>query len=62
MIRVGKPMAPGTFVVYVGISIVDVVYARSREQAAEWAHKNYGSAAYVFENVQARDITWEVSA
>lgn len=47
MIRVGKPLAPNTFVIYVGTEIVDVVYAKSR------AH------AYVMENVQARDITWD---
>ncbi|MNV69408.1 hypothetical protein D3C71_1623150 [compost metagenome] len=61
MIRVGKQMAPGTFVVYVGTAIVEVVYATSRKQASEWAYRNYGEAAYVFENVQARDITWEGS-
>lgn len=62
MIRVGKPMAPGVFVVYVGTQIVEVVYAAGRAQAGEWARKNFGPDAYVFENVQARDITWEVGA
>ncbi|MFK4304289.1 hypothetical protein ABH892_004429 [Paenibacillus sp. RC254] len=58
MIRVGKPMAPGTFVVYVGTEIKEVVYAESRRQAGEWAQRKYGPQAYIFENVQALDITW----
>lgn len=53
MIRVGKPMAPNTFVIYVGTRIVQVVYANSRGQTYEWAQRNHGEAAYVFENVQA---------
>lgn len=57
MICVGKPMAPNTFVVYVGTRIVEVVYASSKRQAYEWAQRNHGAEAYVFENVQARDIT-----
>ncbi|KOS00440.1 hypothetical protein [Paenibacillus polymyxa] len=58
MIRVGKPMAQNTFVVYVGTEIKEVVYAESRSQAGEWAQRKYGSNAYIFENVQALDITW----
>ncbi|MBE3649140.1 hypothetical protein [Paenibacillus polymyxa] len=57
MIRVGKPMAQNTFVVYVGTEIKEVVYAESRGQAGEWAQRKYGSQAYVFENVHALDIT-----
>lgn len=56
MIRVGKPMAPNTFAVYAGGTLVDVVYASSIRQAYEWAQRNYGGSAYVMENVQARDI------
>ncbi|WP_348623072.1 hypothetical protein ABFT51_17875 [Paenibacillus peoriae] len=58
MIRVGKPMAQNTFVVYVGTEIREVVSAKSRNQAGEWAQRKYGSQAYVFENVHALDITW----
>jgi hypothetical protein len=50
-------MAPNTFVVYVGTRIVEVVYTNSPRQAYEWAQRNFGAEAYVFENVQARDIT-----
>jgi hypothetical protein len=57
MYIVGKPMAHNTFVVYVGTKIVEVVYATSYQQAYEWAKRNYGEQAYVFENVQALDIT-----
>lgn len=57
MIRVGKPMAHNTFAVYEGARLVEVVYASSTRQAYEWAQRNYGAAAYVMENVQARDIT-----
>lgn len=59
MIRIGKPMAHNTFAVYIGNTIIEVVYANSRQQADEWAKRNYGARAYVFENVQARDITRE---
>lgn len=57
MIRVGKPMAPNTFAVYIGSALVEVVFASSNRQAYEWAQRNYGAEAYVMENVQARDIT-----
>lgn len=59
-VRVGKPMAPGTYAVYIGNRIVDVVYARDRRQAGAWAEANYGINAQVFENAHAADITWEV--
>lgn len=42
MVRVGKQLPPGTFVVYVGTRIMDVVYSRSRQQAFEWAQRAYG--------------------
>lgn len=59
MIRVGKPMAPNTYAVYVSPTrLVEVVYARDRQHAFEWARQTYGPDAYVMENVQARDITW----
>lgn len=58
MIRVGKPMANNTYVVYLRNEIKEVVYALSRVHAYEWARQNYGSEAYIMENVQARDITW----
>jgi|GEM_PF-6825676 len=60
MVRVGKQLPPGTYVIYVGTRIMDVVYSGSRQLAHEWAQQEYGEGAYVFENVQARDITWEV--
>lgn len=59
-VRIGKPMAPGTYAVYLGNKIVDVVYARDRRQAGEWAAKQYGAGAQIFENAHAADITWEV--
>lgn len=58
-VRIGKPMAPGTYAVYIGNKIVDVVYARSRKQAGEWAAKQYGDDAQIFENAHAADIMWE---
>ncbi|WP_342480469.1 hypothetical protein NST07_25990 [Paenibacillus sp. FSL L8-0340] len=59
-VRIGKPMAPGTYVVYIGNNIVDVVYARDRRQAGEWAFRNYGAGAQIFETAYAADITREV--
>jgi len=61
MIRVGKMMASGTYAIYVGTTLTEVVYASSRIHANVWAKKTYGSAAYVMENVQALDITWEAT-
>lgn len=59
-VRVGKPMAPGTYAVYIGNKIVDVVYAIDRRQAGDWAFKQYGANAQIFENAHAADITREV--
>ncbi|MCM3784378.1 hypothetical protein M3231_15445 [Neobacillus mesonae] len=59
MVRVGKPMAPNTFVIYVANKVVEIVHAESRAQASAWATRNFGDQAYVFENAQARDIAWE---
>lgn len=61
MIRVGKQLPFNTFAVYAGCTLVEVVSGVSREAAHKWAQKTYGSEAYVFENVQSRDITWEVA-
>ncbi|WP_018755149.1 hypothetical protein [Paenibacillus terrigena] len=61
MIRMGKPMAHNTFVIYVGTRIVEVVYANSFQQALAWARSEYGYEVYIMENIQVRDITWEVS-
>ncbi|GIQ64891.1 hypothetical protein PACILC2_34590 [Paenibacillus cisolokensis] len=60
MIRIGRPLAHNTFAVYVnGTQLVEIIYARSRQQAYEWARRTYGDGAYIMMNVQARDITLE---
>lgn len=60
MIRVGKSLAPNTYAIYVGAKLVDVVCGVTHRKAYDWAQKEYGSAAYTMETVQARDIAWEV--
>ncbi|MEC0328758.1 hypothetical protein P4H42_03855 [Paenibacillus macerans] len=60
MVRVGKQLPYNTFAVYVVCTLVEVVSGVSRQEAYDWARRTYGPEAYVMENVQTRDITWEV--
>jgi len=58
-VRVGKPLAPRTFAVYIVNELVELIYASSRESANRWAQNKYGNEAYIMENAQALDVTYE---
>ncbi|MNC45709.1 hypothetical protein D3C75_946890 [compost metagenome] len=60
LIRTGKALASGTYAVYVGTRLVEVVCGVSHSEAYAWAQGEYGISAYTMEHVQARDIAWEV--